>query len=160
MQLSGHEKSRNRETRPSGSSSHIRLFRLPPEYNIVWICCFVNKELPELAEGTLLCTQHIQYHYFKVPKKILMYMFCYSTIKHVKKGCSMKKLVLIGILITVALFSSSAQGLYFEVGISIGRAWTSIDGTDVFDYLRESGGNIDVLAFSVYHLPEILHHYQ
>ena len=51
----------------------------------------------------------------------------------------MKKFVIIVTLFTVILFSANAQGLYFDIGLGVGGAWTRLDGTDVSGII---GGNI------------------
>jgi len=61
----------------------------------------------------------------------------------------MKKLVIIGILFTVLLFSVNAQGLYFDIGLGIGWAWTKLDGTDVSDALQSAGENITEIGIDL-----------
>ena len=54
----------------------------------------------------------------------------------------MKRLATIGLLFTVVLFSANAQGLYFDIGIGAGGAWTSLDGTNVSDAFDFSDGSV------------------
>ena len=51
----------------------------------------------------------------------------------------MKKFLAIGIFLTMALFSVNAQGFYFDIGLSIGEAWTKIDRTDAADVFKSTG---------------------
>jgi hypothetical protein len=50
----------------------------------------------------------------------------------------MKKLLIVGILLSMALFSINAQGFYFDIGLGIGGAWTKLDGTDVSDVFKSA----------------------
>jgi len=54
----------------------------------------------------------------------------------------MKKLVITVVFFTIALFAVNAQGLYFDIGLGVGGAWTRLDGNDVSDTLQSAGGNI------------------
>jgi len=54
----------------------------------------------------------------------------------------MKKLAIIGILLIVGLSSVNAQGLYFDVGIGVGRAWTRVDGENIASSYRSAGINL------------------
>lgn len=47
----------------------------------------------------------------------------------------MKRFLVTGILFLVVLFSTNAQGFYFDIGLGIGGAWTKLDGIDVSDAL-------------------------
>jgi hypothetical protein len=58
------------------------------------------------------------------------------------KEIVLKKFIFICFLFTMTLFSVSAQDIYFDAGLGIGKAWTTIDGDDVtdsLDYDREIG---------------------
>jgi hypothetical protein len=52
-----------------------------------------------------------------------------------------KKLLIAAALLALALFSASAQGLYFDIGLGAGWAWTKLDGDDVADIAKSSGGD-------------------
>jgi hypothetical protein len=53
----------------------------------------------------------------------------------------MRKLVIMGIFFTMALFSAHAQGFYLDIGLGFGGAWTELDGTDVADAFKSEGVN-------------------
>jgi hypothetical protein len=61
----------------------------------------------------------------------------------------MKKLVIIGTLLTAVLFSANAQGLYFDIGLGIGGAWTRLDGSNVSDAMQLVGGNISEIGVDI-----------
>jgi hypothetical protein len=44
-----------------------------------------------------------------------------------------KKLFFVGNFLVLVLFSTYAQGFYFDIGLGIGKAWTKWNGTDVAD---------------------------
>jgi len=61
--------------------------------------------------------------------------------KKIQKDIIVKKLLIIGtlsILVLPALFSINvnAQGLYFDTGVGVGKAWTKINGADVSDIFK------------------------
>ncbi|GHU57710.1 hypothetical protein FACS189444_0240 [Spirochaetia bacterium] len=51
----------------------------------------------------------------------------------------MKKILLIGLILTGLSFSVSAQGFYFDIGLGVGGATTKIDEYDVGDLFKGSG---------------------
>ena len=58
----------------------------------------------------------------------------------------MKKLAIIGILLIVGLSFVNAQGLYFDVGIGVGGAWTRVDGENLASLYRSAGVNVSQMG--------------
>lgn len=59
----------------------------------------------------------------------------------------MKKIGICGVPLICAALSLSAQGFYFDVGLSIGKGWTSVNGKDIFHELEETAdGGIGEVA--------------
>jgi hypothetical protein len=54
-------------------------------------------------------------------------------------GGFMKKILLTGLIFSLASLSSYGVGLYFDAGIGVGPAWTTLDGEDVVDLATKSG---------------------
>jgi len=51
----------------------------------------------------------------------------------------MKKLIIIGLLFTIILFSANAEGIYFDVGIGLGKPTTKLNGVDLFQDFQNAG---------------------
>jgi hypothetical protein len=60
----------------------------------------------------------------------------------------MKKILLAGLILMSALFSTHGLGLYFDAGVGIGPGWTTMDGDDFVEAITESG-NLDEIAFEL-----------
>ena len=61
----------------------------------------------------------------------------------------MKKLVIIGILLIMVLSMANAQGLYFDIGLGIGGAWTRIDGENLYRTLRSAGVDLSQIGIDI-----------
>jgi hypothetical protein len=53
----------------------------------------------------------------------------------------MKRILIFGAIFTMILFSVSAQGFYFDIGLGVGGAWTKLDGTDVSETFKSAGAD-------------------
>jgi hypothetical protein len=51
----------------------------------------------------------------------------------------MKRVLLAGLIFSAAMFSAHGIGFYFDAGIGIGPAWTTIDGDDFVEAVTKSG---------------------
>ena len=51
----------------------------------------------------------------------------------------MKKHLILIVFFVCISYVVSAQGFYFDVGLGLGKAWTKIDGHDMFDELKSTG---------------------
>ena len=54
----------------------------------------------------------------------------------------MKKIIILTVFLICISSTIFAQGLYFDIGFGLGKAWTKIDGNNVIDVLKSAG--IDV----------------
>jgi hypothetical protein len=54
-------------------------------------------------------------------------------------GGFMKKILLAGLIFSAVSLSSHGLGLYFDAGIGVGPAWTTLDGNDVVELATVSG---------------------
>jgi hypothetical protein len=61
----------------------------------------------------------------------------------------MKKVIVLGTLLVMVSLSVSAQGFYFDIGLSIGKGWTEVEGIDMVDALEGSGISVDELAVDI-----------
>ena len=55
----------------------------------------------------------------------------------------MKKVIVLGVFLSVASLSVSAQGFYFDIGLGVGKGWTEVDGIDMVDSLKYAGISVD-----------------
>jgi hypothetical protein len=60
----------------------------------------------------------------------------------------MKKILCAGLIFMAALFSAHGIGLYFDVGLGVGPAWTTMDGDDFVEAITESG-TLDEIAIDL-----------
>jgi hypothetical protein len=51
----------------------------------------------------------------------------------------MKKVLLAGLFFMAAVLSTHGIGLYFDAGIGVGPAWTTVDGDDFVEAITKSG---------------------
>lgn len=58
----------------------------------------------------------------------------------------MKKRLFLAVLFIGVSFAVSAQGIYFDIGIGVGKAWTEVNGVDFVEVLDPSGENIDEIG--------------
>jgi hypothetical protein len=58
----------------------------------------------------------------------------------------MKRCVILMVLFVCISFAVSAQGLYFDIGLGLGKAWTKVDDVDFFDTLKKAGVSVDEIA--------------
>ena len=58
----------------------------------------------------------------------------------------MKKALILAVFLICASLAVSAQGLYLDVGIGFGKAWTVFDGDDVVD---ELGSDVHAIAIDL-----------
>ena len=56
----------------------------------------------------------------------------------------MKRIAVLVLFLIIASLSVSAQGLYFDIGLGVGGAWTKLDGNDVSDIFDGSVSEIGV----------------
>lgn len=61
----------------------------------------------------------------------------------------MKKLIALGILCAAAALPVFAQGLYLDVGGSIGKGWTKSGGEDCVEALEDAGYNTSEMAIEM-----------
>ncbi|QQO07749.1 hypothetical protein [Breznakiella homolactica] len=61
----------------------------------------------------------------------------------------MKKLAIMTVLLTVLSFTVCAQGLYFDIGLGFGKAWTKVDGEDFSDSFKSTGVDLDELGIDL-----------
>jgi hypothetical protein len=50
----------------------------------------------------------------------------------------MKKTLVLGTMLVMVSLAASAQGIYFDAGFGVGKAWTKIKDHDVLDSLKDS----------------------
>jgi len=63
----------------------------------------------------------------------------------------MKKLIIALVLVFAVLFSASAQGFYFDIGLGAGKGWSKVDGKSLSDMfagtdISEIGVNLGLKA--------------
>jgi hypothetical protein len=64
----------------------------------------------------------------------------------------MKKHLVLGLCLLFVSLPAFSQGFYFDIGLGIGKGWTELNGTDVFDALEAevasiaAGAKLDELA--------------
>ena len=61
----------------------------------------------------------------------------------------MKKILFLTVLIVCVSFAVSAQGLYFDIGVGLGKTVTELNGKDVMKAFSSLGADINEIAFDV-----------